>query len=79
MDNLLETIGPRFFPTSKFNNDFNNPDFILLKERWSLAANELAIYFPDNIYSCSVNTGKGRIDGIPWIGFHARSQQFDSS
>jgi 5-methylcytosine-specific restriction protein A len=79
MENLLETLDSEFFPTSKFDNDFNNPDFIRLKEKLSIAADELAIQFPAESYSRSINTGKGRIAGIPWIGFHSRSQQFNSS
>ena len=76
---IKETLSGKFFPTSKFGNDFSNEEFRELQSLFEEIAGKIESVLPARRYSVSTNLGRGGIAFVPWIGVHSTNPNFDAS
>ena len=78
-ETLEETLSPKYFPTSQFDNNFSDEEFKELQYLFEKIAEEIEPILPAGRYSVSTNLGRGGIAFVPWIGIHSTDPNFDSS
>ena len=75
---LLSTFSDHYFPTSQFNLNTKNPNYIALKDNLKIIKDQLCIFIPQDKYKLSVHSGVGKIAACPWIGIRVINDNFDS-
>lgn len=75
---ILNTLSDRFFPLKKFNDNYQDPDFLVLKQYLTDIALQLSEVVSKDKYYVKAYTGNGRMPFVPWVGIHSSKEGFNS-
>lgn len=76
---LASTLEGGYFPTSKFRDNFKDPDLQIFRDKIEEIAKLLVPEDQAANYKISINVGIGKVAIVPWLGIHSTKEGFDSS
>ena len=66
-DKIEETLSPKYFPTSQYDNNFSDEEFKELQYLFEKIAEEIEPILPAGRYSVSTYLGRGGIAFFPYF------------